>query len=59
LPGKINATGAQAFAWAQRVVAHLALHATRVDPVATRHNPLFKNLVQDRLMEGFSLPRGE
>jgi hypothetical protein len=44
---------------AQRVVAHFTLHAARVDPVATRHNSLFKNLVQDRLVEGFSLLRGE
>jgi hypothetical protein len=45
LPGKLDATGAQALARAQRVVAHLTLHAARVDPVTTRHNPLFKNLV--------------
>jgi hypothetical protein len=56
---ELDATGTQAFARAQRVVAHLTLHAARVNPVATRHNPLFKNLVQDRLVECFSLPRGE
>ena len=57
--GKIDSTRALPFARAQRVVAHLTLHAARVDPVATRHNSLFKNLVQDRLVKGFSLPRGE
>jgi hypothetical protein len=26
-------------AWAQRIVAHLALDAARVDPIAARHHP--------------------
>ena len=40
-------------------VAHLSFHAARVDPIATGNHPLLKNLVQNRLVEGVSLPRGE
>src|SRR5215831_39219 len=57
--GEIDSTRASPLTRAQRVVAHLTLHAPRIDPVATRYDPLFKNLVQDRLVESFSLPRGE
>jgi hypothetical protein len=56
---KLDTTGPQAFAWAKRVVTHLALHAARVDPIATRNNSFLKNFVEDRFVEGFSLPRGE
>ena len=56
---KVDTTSAQGLAWAKRVVAHLALHPTRVDPIATRNNPLLKNFVEDRFVESFSLPRGE
>jgi nitric oxide reductase large subunit len=34
---ELDATGAQALTWAQWVVAHLTLHAARVDPIATRY----------------------
>jgi hypothetical protein len=59
LLGKIDTTGTHGLAWAQRVATHLALHAARVDSIATRDNPLFENFVKDRCVKGFSLPRGE
>lgn len=54
-----KASGALALAGPQRVVAHLALHAARVDPIAARNKALLKNFVEDRFVEYFSLPRGE
>jgi 3-oxoacyl-(acyl-carrier-protein) synthase len=57
--GEIYAAGALALAWAQRVVTHLALHSARVDPVATRYNPLFQDFIEDGFVESSSLPRGE
>ena len=57
--GKIDTAGALALAGTQRVVTHLALHTARVDPIAARNDPLLKNFVEDRFMEGFSLLRGE
>ena len=51
--------GALAFAWTQRVIAHLSLHAARVDPVAAGNDPLFKDFIEDRFMQSCSLPRGE
>jgi hypothetical protein len=47
---KIHTAGALAFAWTQRVVTHLSLHAARVDPVAAGNDPLFKNFIEDRFV---------
>jgi hypothetical protein len=52
-------TGELALARTQRVVTHLSLDTARVDPLAARDDPLLKNFVEDRFVEGFSLPRGE
>jgi hypothetical protein len=52
-------TGAPAFAWAQWVITHLSLYATRVDAIATRNHALLQNLIQNRFMQGFPLLRGE
>ena len=43
----------------QVVVAHLALHSAEVDAVSAGDDALVKDLLQDRFMQGFSLPRGE
>ena len=56
---EVEAPGALSLAGPEIVVAHLALHAARIDPIATRNDPLLKNFVEDRFVEGFSLPRGE
>jgi len=41
-----------------RVLKRIGFHATRLDPIATRNDPLLKNFVENRFVEGFSLPRG-
>ena len=51
--------GALTVARTQWVVTHLSLDTARVDPLAARNDPFFKNLVEDRFVEGLSLPRGE
>jgi hypothetical protein len=51
--------GTLALAGPQIVVAHLALYAAEVDPAPAGDNTLLEDLVQDRLMQGFLLPRGE
>jgi hypothetical protein len=44
---------------AKREIAHLALDAARVAPVAARDDTLLQDLVEDGTMKGFLLPRGE
>src|SRR5215471_14682149 len=53
----MEASSALALTRPQVVAAHLALHAARIDSVATRNNPFLKNLVEDCLVEDFSLLR--
>lgn len=43
----------------QIVVAHLPLHSADVDPVPAGDDTFVKDLLQDRFMQGFPLPRGE
>src|SRR5450755_1197865 len=57
--GKIDTAGGLALARTQRVVTHLSLDTARVDPLAARNDPFLKNFVEDRFVEGFSLPREE
>jgi hypothetical protein len=46
-------------AWPQLVVTHFPLDATRIDSIPARHDTLFEDFVEDPLMKGFLLPRGE
>jgi hypothetical protein len=48
-----------ALAGPKGVVAHLSLDAAGNDPIAAGTHALFEDLVEDRLMQGFLLPRGE
>jgi hypothetical protein len=57
--GGIDPAGSVPLAWAQVVVAHLPLHPAAVQPASARLDPLFENLIEDRFMQGFLLPRGE
>lgn len=44
---------------AQGEVAHLALHAAEVSPVAARHDALLQDFIEDGVMKGFPVLRGE
>jgi hypothetical protein len=44
---------------AQVVVAHFPFHAARVDSVSAGTDSLLENLIEDGLMQGFLVPRGE
>ena len=44
---------------AQSKVAHLALYAAAVSPVAARYDALLQKLSQDGIMKGFPVVRGE
>jgi hypothetical protein len=44
---------------AKREIAHLAFDSAGISPVATRHNAFLKDLIEDGVMKGFSLRRGE
>lgn len=57
--GNIDSARRLTLAWAQVVVAHLPLHAAEVDPVPAGDDPFFKDLPQNRLLQGWPLPRGE
>jgi hypothetical protein len=46
-------------AWAQVVVTHLPLHSSEVDPVSAGDDTLFKDLLENGVMQGFPAPRGE
>ena len=44
---------------AQRIAAHLALHAPRAAPAAAGDHRLLQQFVENLLMKRFSSPRGE
>jgi hypothetical protein len=43
----------------QIVVAHLALHSSRIDAVPAGDDALLEDFPQDQFMQGFPLLRGE
>jgi hypothetical protein len=52
-------TGGSGMARAQWEVAHLALHAAEVAPVAAGHDALLEDFIQNCVMKGFPAQRGE
>lgn len=48
-----------ALARAEIVIAHLPLHAAEVDPVSAGDDTLLEDLLQNRFMQGLSVPRGK
>ena len=59
LLGVVNSAGALRLAWTQRVSAHFALHAARVEAIATGVDAFLEDLPEYDVMKGLSLPRGE
>src|SRR5271166_382517 len=56
---KIDPASRLAFSRSQWVVAHLAFHAARIDPISAGNHAFLENLVQNRFMQGFLVLRGE
>ena len=50
LLNEIDVASDLAWMWTQPVVAHFSFHATWIDPIPTRNDAFFKNLVQQRFM---------
>jgi hypothetical protein len=57
--GKIDSAGALAFARAQLVVTHFALHAARIDPIPAGDDTFLQKLIEDSLVQGFPVQRGK
>jgi len=57
--GDVDSTRAPPLAWLRIVVAHLPLHAAEVDPVSAGDDAPLQDLVEDRFVQDFPLPRGE
>jgi hypothetical protein len=57
--GDVDAAGVMALARPRIMVAHLALHPSEVVPIPAGDDALVKDLLQDRFMQGASLPAGE
>jgi len=54
-----DAAGGLAGARTQIIVAHLALDPAEIDPASARTHALVENLVEDHVMKGFPVLRGE
>jgi hypothetical protein len=56
--GEVGTASAPAVTWTQVVVAQFPFYATRIDPVPARYDAFFKDLVENRFMQGLLLLRG-
>jgi hypothetical protein len=59
LLGIVSALSRLAAARAKAIVAHLSLDAARIQAISAGVRTVFEDLIQNSLMQGFSLLRGE